>query len=532
MRTFLSAIGVGLVTFCIANAQLPEPKPLTPQKAKGVLIPEATTTSSGVEEVWEAAFVKSKSGQEIKIGHTYLLSKPPQKGAEGTDAYWTSTKQLRLEVKRDQSVAEIKADATTVEEESKLVASQVKLWLGKDRIQVINAKAIEGPLWEIEAAGAKPRTIRFDPNAVGLRGERLFLKDSKAKPGDALTYRYFEGQIGMYVTVRVAVKELVKYKLPGGNPQEYLKIIAKPDLIDDGRNKIQMPASTIYADPKTLEVAGNVMEIPGLGDVTMVRTTRAGALAPNGQLPDLMRNQSIFLPKAVPDLHGRSAAVYRVTFEGEAEAKDLVIGDARQVLKNIDGPAKAFDLHITARREVVAGEKTPPVGEEFLRSNVFVNSADANVARLARQAVGAKTDPIEMARAIEKFVHGYMRPVNFSEAMAPADHVAKTREGDCSEYAMLTAAMCRAVKVPSRTAIGLVYVNNLGGRPAFGFHMWTEVNVAGQWLGIDATLAQGSIGPGHIKICDESWDNVVAFNPLLPVQAFLMAKPKIELIEK
>ena len=61
-----------------------------------------------------------------------------------------------------------------------------------------------------------------------------------------------------------------------------------------------------------------------------------------------------------------------------------------------------------------------------------------------------------------------------TEALAPADHVARTLEGDCTEYAMLMAAMCRAEGVPSKTAIGLIYADTKTG-PALGFHMWTEV---------------------------------------------------------
>ena len=87
-----------------------------------------------------------------------------------------------------------------------------------------------------------------------------------------------------------------------------------------------------------------------------------------------------------------------------------------------------------------------------------------------------------------------MKPADYTEAMAPADHVAKTRSGDCTEYAMLAAAMCRAQGVPSRTAIGLVYVNNLLGKPGLAFHMWTEVWIKGRWLPLDATLGKGTTG--------------------------------------
>jgi transglutaminase-like putative cysteine protease len=76
--------------------------------------------------------------------------------------------------------------------------------------------------------------------------------------------------------------------------------------------------------------------------------------------------------------------------------------------------------------------------------------------------------------------------------------------------------MCRAAGVPSRTAIGLIYVDKPAG-PVMGFHMWTEVLVNGGWLGIDATLGRGGIGPAHLKITDHSWHNVQSLNPTLPV---------------
>jgi transglutaminase-like putative cysteine protease len=253
------------------------------------------------------------------------------------------------------------------------------------------------------------------------------------------------------------------------------------------------------------------------------------ALAPNGQVPDLMKRQSIYLSRTIPDLHDRDAAVYRVTIQGDAPPKELVSSDNRQEIRNVSG--KTFELHVNSRR-TPARAGTEKAGPEFLRSNYFIKSDDAAVKELAARAAGAVSDPWKKAQRIEGFVSGYMRAADYTEAMAPADHVAKTRTGDCTEYAMLTAAMCRAQGVPSRTAIGLVYVNNLLGKPGLAFHMWTEVFVNGQWLGLDATLGRGSIGPGHIKITDHGWDGVISFTPLLPVKGFIMANPAIEVVGK
>ena len=49
---------------------------------------------------------------------------------------------------------------------------------------------------------------------------------------------------------------------------------------------------------------------------------------------------------------------------------------------------------------------------------------------------------------------------------------------------------------------------------------------------MDATLGQGSVGPGHIKITDHSWAEVMSFTPLLPVKGFIMANPTVEVVGK
>jgi hypothetical protein len=68
-----------------------------------------------------------------------------------------------------------------------------------------------------------------------------------------------------------------------------------------------------------------------------------------------------------------------------------------------------------------------------------------------------------------------------------------------------------------------------GMEPFLGFHMWTEVWVKGQWLGLDATLGEGSIGPGHLKISDHSWHNTQTLAPVLPVLR-VMGKAKVEVL--
>ncbi len=479
-----------------------------------------------LDEVWEAAFVQA-GGKYVKIGHVHFTSKIVE--VDGKKALRT-VKELRFEINRGGTAAEMKADASSDEDAAGAVTRlHAKMWLATDNVREITGIVQPGNTLELSIVGDKrdEKKFRWDPTCIGQAGEQNLLKTKKAKPGDTFAYRYFEPQITYYLTVNVAVKGEEEVTVPGGLKRKLLKAVATPEplKLENGKS-MQFPAATFWADPVGLDTVKTDMDLPGLGIITLLRTSKAAALAANGQAPDLFKSQSVYLKAAVPDMHERDAVTYRVTFSGDAQPKDLVSEDVRQAIKNING--KTFDLTVTARR-------TPPaktagnVDDQFLKSNRMITSDDAEVQKLATRAVGLTADPWQQAKKIESFVRNFMTAVDYTEAMAPADHVAKTGRGDCTEFAVLTAAMCRARGIPSRTAIGLVYVNNPQGKPFFGHHMWTEVFVNGEWMGLDAT--RGAVGAGHIKITDHSWAGVISLTPLLPVQGFLMAHPTIDVVK-
>jgi transglutaminase-like putative cysteine protease len=274
--------------------------------------------------------------------------------------------------------------------------------------------------------------------------------------------------------------------------------------------------------------------MPGLGYLVFERGTQDLANAPlnPAQLPDILDRQSIKLSRRIARPHDLGQIVYRITLSDDKDPAKTFAQDARQTVRNVKG--NTFEM-------VVRAVRTPPTqgpangpgpGAEFLESNYFITGADERVKQHAAAAVGREADPWKKALLIEQWVHHNMKVQDFTEAMAPASHVAQTLEGDCTEYAMLAAAMCRAAGVPSRTAIGLVYVDAGPPRPPFlGFHMWTEVYVRGAWVAIDATLGQRGIGPAHLKIADASWHDTRSMTPLLPLMRVMLGRPQIEVVE-
>ncbi|HUG93880.1 MAG TPA: transglutaminase-like domain-containing protein, partial [Planctomycetaceae bacterium] len=94
----------------------------------------------------------------------------------------------------------------------------------------------------------------------------------------------------------------------------------------------------------------------------------------------------------------------------------------------------------------------------------------------------------------------------------------------------LLAAMLRAQKIPSRIAVGLVYVDGLS---SFGGHMWTEALLGETWVPLDATLGRGGIGVGHIKLAESSFSDegpapITSFLPLLKI----LGRMRIEVVEE
>jgi transglutaminase-like putative cysteine protease len=167
------------------------------------------------------------------------------------------------------------------------------------------------------------------------------------------------------------------------------------------------------------------------------------------------------------------------------------------------------------------------VDPQYLKANALVNSDDSGVRRLTTRATRGAVDPWEKVVRIVRFVFENLRDKNFEVAFASASEVARNLSGDCTEHAVLAAAMCRAAGIPARVAVGLIYVDEHSG---FGFHMWNEVYVNDRWVAVDPSWDQAPVDAVHIKLSDSSLEGVAPFEVLMPVIR-VMGKLEIEPIE-
>ena len=450
--------------------------------------------AKAVFERWDAAYLG-----DVRAGYVHtLVTRQP-------DDLLLGSIQMRLSVKRISDTVQLGMDNGTFETPDGIVTDVfMKQFLGKAQSLEIQGKVDGNKLHLTLNKTKRIDSAPWTDRVIGIAKQQQLYRENNIKPGDQFHYLSFEPSINLVVTTRVKAGDYETIELPnGGGKLKLLRAEVKADRIQT----FQPPPMTVWLNDN-LESVSSVTEVPGLGKMTLVKTTKEQALAPILAIAKAVEAQRVVsLKQRLPRAHEMTSAVYRIRVKGDADPASGFSTDGRQRPGNVQGDT--FDLAVQ-RGIVMQAEK---IGPEFLQSSHFINSADVKVRELARRAVGLEQDPWKKALKIERYVADAMRPKNH-ELLATADHVARTLEGDCTEYAMLTAAMCRAEGVPSRTAIGLVY-GEVRGQPAFVFHMWTEVWVRGQWVGLDATLGRGGIGAAHLKVSDQSWHNESSMTPLL-----------------
>jgi transglutaminase-like putative cysteine protease len=490
----------------------PAPKPAAkPDPLGGVLY-----------EAWDACYLR---GQRVGYYHTVV-----REHVKDGRTYRHGTRAQKLTVGRFGEKVEQWSEDSSVETLDGAVAVTVsRQEIGKGQRLTLTG-TVKGRTLEVSVGGAVTdrKTIPWPDGVAGVAREAGILQARKPKPGESFDYLAYLGSFTAVVRYTVACKAVETVPLePGQPPRQLVRLEQGMEPIGD----FKLPTATIWCDPDSYEPLKLEQDMPMFGGRLVVRrTTRDEATKPiTGPVPDLFDVQSIKLDKPIPDVHDRTSVVYRVAVAGDLPADRVFKADARQAVTAAGNP---FELTVTAVRQPAPAADPLPAEPEFLGTSYFIDWDNPTVRQHAAAAVGdlpPSATPFQKAQAVERWVRRSMKPADYSQSMATCANTARTLSGDCTEYAMLAVGMCRALGVPARTAMGVVYAP-AGGGAVLAYHMWFEVYAGGQWIPLDGTLGRGSVGPGHLKIADHSWDKVNDFLPLLPVISVLGAQPKVEVV--
>ena len=131
-----------------------------------------------------------------------------------------------------------------------------------------------------------------------------------------------------------------------------------------------------------------------------------------------------------------------------------------------------------------------------LEPEPLIQSGDERIQSQARRVVRwrirGRNDPLTAAMRLNDWVHESLRK-EMSFSIPSATQILETRAGDCNEHTVLYVAMARALGLPARVAVGLVYLEG-----SFFYHAWPEVWL-GEWVAMDPTFGQAPAGAAHLR---------------------------------
>lgn len=444
---------------------------------------EPTSKSPVREESWNVIYL---SGQ--RIGYSQSIIETIDQG--GTPVVKT-TAQTHMTIKRFKESLVLKQSLTMEE--------SINGDMRRFRFEQANPPAastvmtgvVDGDKLKLtnEVNGKSKTTLKTWKTGVKspVFQDRL-LKSNPLKPGETRTFESFFPEFSEVGSVTLKGGRQEEVKLLNNTSRKLFKVtstqtllpgVATDNFLDDAGETIKVSSS----------ILGSSMELYLVSKVEALKEIEGAEL-------DLAISTLVNV-KPLLKVHDSKRIVYRVKIADQNPVDVIPVGDT-QSIKPI-GP-ETVELTVIAL-PIPQAAKIGQVGAVFLEASQYLQRDDARVKKHAGLAAGDATDPAEIARRMEKYVHHKLDKKNFSTAMASAGEVAETMEGDCTEHAVLLAAMLRAKGIPSRVVVGLVYADRLF---AFGGHMWTEANLDGKWIPLDATLGNGGIGAAHIKLADSS----------------------------
>jgi hypothetical protein len=377
--------------------------------------------------------------------------------------------------------------------------------------------------------GQQKSTMKWPTGAIMAEGMRLLSLQKGLKPGTEYTVDLFSPGIQQAINAKVTVGTTKPVDLLGRvvNLTEVTTVLNLP-----GAGPM---TGTSYVDGE-LRALKSIVPVAGM-QVEMIDCAKEFALGNNDTL-ELIDRMFVKSPEPIEGVGTASAITYLLD-PGKTVGFMVPSTDNQTATRLPDGKIALVIKPVT----VAAGGSFPYQGSdpkllEAVKPNRFLQSDDKKVVDLARQAVGDTKDAAQAARKIEAFVAQYITNKSLSVGYASAAEVVESRQGDCSEFAVLTAALCRAVGIPAQVVVGVAYVSEFGGLQGFGGHAWVQAYVGanekgknGKWIGLDAAFRSGGRGgydAGHIALAVGNGEPADFFNMATSLGQFKIEKVEVQ----
>jgi Transglutaminase-like superfamily len=471
-------------------------------------------SSAAAQESWDAIYL---SGTKVGFVHTYV-EKVPNQGR----TYLRVRIDMEQRLKRGRDFSVTRLTYGTIEAmDGQVLRLDTLTDTGQQRIRV-KGDVKDGQMNLIMEVGGKTQeaVIPWGPEVRGPYAPEQSMAREPMKAHETRSLKMFMPTLNKICDIELVALDVEPTIMGDGKNRNLLHVEQKTKV--DGVAKPEFDVR-LWVDSE-----GQVLkqEVDILGGYVQYRTNKEAAKARGGPIQfDLIQGSVIKVKHLIPNSDRSRMVRYQLTFKGNDLAQ-VIPTDPRQSLEA--GASKNSGILKVESVGPLDGKAGPAeVDQQYVKPNALVTSDDGRVRALAAKATRGAQDPWQKAVAIQKWVFDNVTEKNFKTAFAAASEVARNLAGDCTEHAVLAAAMCRAVGIPARVVVGMIYVEEQSG---FGYHMWDEVYVNQRWVAIDPSWEQSMVDAVHIKISESSLEGVAPFEAFTPIIR-VMGKLEIDPIE-
>lgn len=325
------------------------------------------------------------------------------------------------------------------------------------------------------------RLLDWPEGALLAHGAELRLRELGTAAGASARLRVFQAMLQEAVELEHTVIGPAWIDLPEGRRQltEVRQVLAFPEGDMASRGWLD---ERLRLRRLTMDLLGQELEL--------IECDRACATAPN-QPAEILETALLAVPRAL-DARERGGPL-RLVLRSERQPRDWPGIDGQRVLA-LDG--ERWALHLRAGS---GGDPVPPPVDADLARTDWLDHDDPDVRALLPGDLPA-SPKLAMARLTE-LVGRHIRDKTLAVGYASASDAARMREGDCTEHAVLLAALARAAGIPARVVTGLAYATEYGG-PAFVPHAWVAAWTGKAWQAFDAALP----GEAQVRIAVHAGD--------------------------
>ncbi|MCH7556493.1 MAG: transglutaminase domain-containing protein [Planctomycetes bacterium] len=442
------------------------------------------------------------------------------------DGQVITSEKVRMTISRAGVSITIEMTETSIETtEGTPVGFEVVQQLGAMMMKVSGKVDEEGNVnLTTTSMGAEEKsTLEWPGGAVMAEGLRLLELKNGLKEGTEYSVKIFSPGILQAVDAQIRI----------GSKQN-VDLLGRVVTLTGVMTTLNMPGagpivSTSYVDDD-FRMQKTITSI-AMMRIEMIACAKEFALGQNDVL-ELIDKMFLASPEPLNNVGSVRSITYHLSPVEETDSFLIPSNDNQRVRELRDG-TKIVTVEPVAAS---AGVRFPYRGgnETILaatRPTRFLQSNRKEIIDLARRAVGRTKDAAEAVRRIEAFVAEYVENRSLSVGYASAAEVAASRQGDCSEFAVLTAAMCRAVGIPAQMVVGVAYVEDFAGFQGFGGHAWVQAYVGGKWVGLDAAFkaaGRGGYDAGHIALASGNGEPADFFNLASTLGRFKIEKVIVE----